>query len=114
MSADVSQRTGGTALRGIRAPGGLLLSGLLQRRGQPVLRVFHLDHTDRAEFSIRDHLPGLPHQRMAGVVVGDGKEQPGAAHDLRQVLGVLERGGERLAADDVDASLEKVEASRAA
>ena len=45
--------------------------------------------------------------RIAGVVVGHGKEQPGAAHGPLQVLRILERRGERLVADDVDAGLEK-------
>ena len=107
VSSDVSQRTGGTALRWIGAPGGLFLSGLLQWSGQPVLRIFNLDHANRSQFSTGDHLPSLAHQGIAGVVVGHGKEQPGAAHGPLQVLGILESGGERLVADDVDASLEK-------
>src|SRR5450631_2577228 len=43
VSSNVSQRTRGSALRRIGAPDGLLLPGRLQRRGQPVLRIFNLD-----------------------------------------------------------------------
>ena len=107
VSSDVSQRTSGTALSRVGAPGGLFLSGLLQRCGQPVLRIFNLDHANRSQLSTGDHLPGLAHQRIAGIVVRHRKEQPGAAHGPLQVLGILESGGERLVADDVDAGLEK-------
>ena len=62
VSSDVSQRTGGPALRRIGPPGSLLLPGLLQRRGQPVLRVFHLDHADRPQFALGHHLASLAHQ----------------------------------------------------
>ena len=108
VSSDVSQRTGGTALGGIRAPGGLFLSGLLQRRGQPILRILNLDNANRPQLSTGDHLPGLAHHGITGVVVGHGEKQPGAAHGPLQVLRILERRGERLVADDVYAGLEKV------
>ncbi len=58
--------------------------GLLQRRGQPVLRVFDLDHANRSQFTLGHHLASLSHQRIAGVVVRHGKEQTGAAHDPGQ------------------------------
>ena len=80
---------------------------LLERRGQPVLRVFDLDHADRAQLALGHHLASLPYQRIAGVVVGHGKQEAGAAHHLGQVASVFKSGGEWLVANDVNAGFEK-------
>src|SRR5207247_3057689 len=44
---------------------------------------------------------------MAGVVVRHGKKQAGATNHLGQVQRIVESGGKRLVANNVDASLEK-------
>ena len=101
------RRTRGPALRRIGAPCCLLLARLLERRGQPVLRVFDLHYPDRAQLAVGHHLASLPYQRIAGVVVGHGKEDAGTAHHLGQVASVFKSGGEWLVANDVNASFEK-------
>ena len=85
----------------------LLLPGLLQGRGEPVLRIFHLHHANRTQFAIGHHLARLPHHGMTGVVVGDCEQKAGAADGCCQIESVFESGGERLVADYVNASVEK-------
>ena len=106
MGADVAD-SATAALRRIGAPGRLLLAGLLEPRGQPVLRVLDLHHAQLAELARLDPRARLAHHRMAGVVVGQAEHEAGAAHGPHEVERVVERGGQRLVADDVDAGLEE-------
>jgi len=76
MRADVAEATAGPALRGIRAPGGLFLSGVLKRGGQPVLRVFDLHDANLSELAVGDHLAGLADHRIARVIVRESENQP--------------------------------------
>ena len=80
---------------------------VLERRGQPVLRILGLDHPDPAELARRDPLARLAHHRKAGVVVGQPEHEAGAPHGLDQVERVVEVGGQRLVADHVDPGLEE-------
>ena len=105
MRADVADAAGGATLRGVGAPRRLLLAAVLKLRRQPVLRILHLHHAQRAELAGRDHLARLPHQRMAGVVVREAEDEPARAHHLLQRQRVVERAGQRLVADHVDARL---------
>ena len=107
VRANVTQRSGGTTLSGIGPPGGLFLAGGFHRGSQPVLRVFDLHDAQLAEFACRDHFAGLANHRIAGVVVGDAKDQAGFAHELRKDKGVFDGRSERLVADHVDASIEE-------
>ncbi len=107
MSADVSQRTRRPALCGISAPDSLLLTGLFQRRRQPVLRIFDMDYANRPQLALGHHLASLPHQGIAGVVVSHGKEKAGTAHSLGKVESVVKSGGQRFVANNVDAGFEK-------
>ena len=70
MRADVAERTG-AGLLGIRAPARLLLPGLLERGGQPALRILRLHHAQRADEAIGDELLGVADHRVAGVVERD-------------------------------------------
>src|SRR6267378_1781084 len=58
----------------------------------------HLE-TGVAELAGADHLPRLPHHRIAGVVVGDGEHQAGPTREAQEIEGVVEPGGERRVAD---------------
>ena len=107
VGADVAERS----RRGRCAPGRcasrLLLAGVLKRRGEPVLRIFDLDHAELAELAGGDHLARLPDHRIAGVVVGQAEDSPVRSDRLARGQRVVERGGERLVADDVDAGFEE-------
>ena len=93
---------------GIGAPVGLLLAGLLERLGQPVLRVLDLHDADLAELAGAHHLARLPHHRVAGVVVRHGEDEPGLARrSVGELPRLLQRRRQRLVADDVDAGLEE-------
>src|SRR5437868_953911 len=67
MGSDIPKRTSRAALRGVGSPGSLFLTGLFERRREPVLRVFHLHYTNRPQLSIRYHLARLPNHGMTGV-----------------------------------------------
>ncbi len=54
----------------IRAPGGLFVAARFERSAEPVLQVLYLDDADGAERARGDHLAGMTHHRIAGVVVG--------------------------------------------
>ena len=91
----------------VRAPVRLLVAGALRALGQPVLRIFDLNEPDVAERAAAHHRPRLPHQRVARVVMRQHENEPGSA-DLRgQIPRFIERGGQRLVADHVDAGFEK-------
>src|SRR3984957_6711488 len=107
MGSDVAKSAPRPTLLRISTPERLLLPGLLQRRGQPVLRVLHLNDSNLAKFSVGNHLPGLPDHGISGVVVSHGKEKAGAADGLSQAPRVFKSRRKRLVANDVDASLEK-------
>ena len=51
MGADVADGAAGAGTCRVGAPCGLLLAGLLDRLGQPVLRVFGLHQADVAELT---------------------------------------------------------------
>ncbi len=106
MCADVPDATGGTALLRIGAPGGLLLSGGFEARGQPALRIFHDDFTDLAELAVPDHVARFFHQRVAGVVVREAVEQAGLFDEGGEGPGLGEIEGRGLVAQDVEAVFE--------
>ncbi len=106
MGADVAEAAGGTALGRIGSPGCLLLPLALQPRPQPALDVFRADRLDLTQFAGEHHLAGLPHERVAGVVVGDGEDDVRLLDDDRQILSFFERERERLVADTMEAGLD--------
>ena len=75
VSSDVAHAARGSADCRIDAPGRLFLAGVLQHRRQPALRIFDDHFADFSQLALLDHLPGLAHQRVAGVVVGDAVEE---------------------------------------
>ena len=107
VRSDVADHRGLPGDAGRRPPGGLLVPAHFQERRGPARGVLHLDQADRAQLARADHLARLPHQRIAGVAVGDGEHEPGPAREPQKIEGVLELSGERLVADDVDAKLEE-------
>ena len=107
VRADVAERAGGAALRGVGAPRGLFLAGVFERRGEPVLRVFDLHEAELAEFAGGDHFASLANDGIAGVVMREAENFAGFFDELRESFGVFDGGGERLVADDVEAGFEE-------
>src|SRR5207248_4746575 len=70
VGADVAEAPGGPALARVGPPRRLLLVALLQPGPEPPLDVVRPDGVDLAQFAVEHHLPGLPDERVAGVVVG--------------------------------------------
>ena len=106
MRADVAEAAGGTALCRIGSPGRLFLTLALEPRPQPALDVFGADRLDLAQFTGEHHLAGLSHERVAGVVVGDGEDDIRLLDDGRQILRFLQRERERLVAYTMEAGLD--------
>ena len=50
--------------------------------------IFHLHGVCLAEFPGLHHRAGLPHKRVAGVVMRDGEDDAGSFADLRQLFGL--------------------------
>ena len=107
VGADVADAARRPGLLGVGAPGRLLVTRILDFLAQPVLGVLDLDHPDGAELARQHHLARLPDHGIAGVVVGQAEHQAGPPHRLGQVHGIVERGGQRLVADDVDSGLQE-------
>ena len=107
MGADVAEAAAGAGAGGIGAPLGLLLPGLLERAGEPVLGIVDLHDADRAELPAPHHGAGLPHHGIARVGVGQGEQAIGAARVVGEGESLLQRRRQRLVADDVDAGVEK-------
>ncbi len=97
----------GAGALGVGPPRRLLLSVALDRVGQPVLRILGLHHADVAEDAGLHHLARLPDHRVAGVVVGQHEDLAALLDQRGELLGVGQRRGQRLVADDVDAGLEE-------
>ncbi len=107
MGTDIADATARPRLCRIGAPGGLLLSCLLDRIGEPVLHIFRLHQADVAEFAIGDHRPSLADHRVSRVVVGHGENAVGALCGIDQFPGLFACHGQRLVADDMDARVEE-------
>ena len=107
VGADVAERPAGARALRIGAPLGLLVAALLGRPGQPVLRIFDLHQPKDAEIAALDHLAHPAHQRIAGVIVGEGEEAARLLDRRLHPLGFGERHRQRLVADDVDARLQE-------
>ena len=107
VRGDVAGAAGRAGASGVGAPARLLLAGILELGGQPVLGVLGLHDPHRAELPVGHHLPGLPDHRVAGVIVGQREDAARLVHQLGELARVLERRGHRLVADDVDAAIEE-------
>ena len=105
MGADVAEAACGTALRGVGSPRGLLLVVRFEPRAKPTLDVAGTDGVDLAEFAGEHHFAGLPHQRVARVVVRDCEHDARLLDDLEQFLGLGIVEGHRLIAYDVEPGL---------
>ena len=103
MGADIPHRAARARACGIGAPFGLFDAFVLHRRGQPVLRVFRLNDADLAQIACRHHGPRLADHRIAGVIMGEDEKRLGLGDAGRQRLRILQRGGQGLVADHMDA-----------
>ena len=91
---------------GIGAPSGLLLIRFFEPGAQPTLDILDAHGVDLAQFAPQDHLTGLPHEGIAGVVVRHGEHDTGTVDDFGQPLGLGQVESERLVANDVEAGLD--------
>ena len=107
MGTDVSEATGRSALGRVGSPGCLLLAILFEAAAKPTLDVGSPDRLDLSQFAGLDHLAGLAHQRVAGVVVGDGEDDLVLFDEGREFLSLGEIEGQRLVADDIEAGLDR-------
>jgi hypothetical protein len=67
------------------------------------LDVLDPDGVDLSQVAIFDHLPSLPNQRVAGVIVGHGEDGAGFFNHLEQLFRLREVQGHRLIAHDIEA-----------
>ena len=107
VGADVAERPARARALRIGAPLGLLVAARLGRPGQPVLRIFDLHEADDAEVAAPDHLAHPPHQRIAGVIVGEREDLSRLLDRRLHPFRFGERHRQRLVADDVEARLEE-------
>ena len=107
VRADVAHAAARAAALRVRAPGRLLLSTLLQARGQPALGILDDDLADLAELAGGDHGARFLHERIAGVVVRQAVKLAGLFHQRRELLGFGEIECRRLVAQDVKAILQR-------
>ena len=63
------------AIGAIGAPTGLFLSAFFEIRGQPALRIFHHHFLNFPQLSFSNQFPCFFHQWIAGIIVGEHKEQ---------------------------------------
>ena len=82
MRANVTEGTRGAIAYGIGAQEGLLLARGFERSGKPILRVFDLNHAKFAKSAVANHLAGLAHHRITGVIVCQSENQAGSLDDL--------------------------------
>jgi hypothetical protein len=94
-------------LLGVGAPAGLLVALLLQRRGEPALRVLGDDLANGAQLAVPHQIARLLDQRVAGVVVREREHDVLLIHETAQRFRVAEGGRHRLVADDVEAFLDE-------
>src|SRR5256885_1941643 len=80
MRADVTECTG-AGTRGIGAPVGLFLTGRLDASGQPALRVFRYDLTDRSQLAGAHQCARLLHEWVSSVIVREREHDVVLPHD---------------------------------
>ncbi len=108
VRADVAHAIRDAGAVRIHAPVGDLLDlAGLQGADGVTLRVFDEDLVDLAELAGADHRAGFLDHRITGVVMRQGEDEPALLGERAELLGLGERVGERLLADDVDAGLEE-------
>jgi len=105
VGADVADAERLSRLLRVGPPGGLFVNAVaLQRRGQPLLRVFGVHEAELAEIAAGDHLPGMLHGGISRIGVGHAEEEILAARQSGQLLRLSQLYGERLVAHDVNAT----------
>ena len=107
VDADVAGAVGGPGLRGIHAPHVDPARPALDELREPALRVLDHDLVDPAELALGHAVAGLLHHRVAGVVVRQHECRARLLDQVAQRAGVVERGGHRLVAHDVEAVLDE-------
>ena len=77
------------------------------RLGQPVLRIFHLHQPQLADLARLDHRARMAQQRVAAVGMGQREQQILFLRQCRQLPAFLQRNGQRLVADHMDARFQE-------
>ena len=107
MGADVADGGADAGASRVQPPLGLSHAEFLVRGGQEVLQVLDNDLAHPPHLSRTEQRARLPDHGMAGVVVGQGKDQARFLDDVYELLGLFQRVSHGLVADDVDAGLQE-------
>ena len=71
------------------------------------MNVVRAEGVDLAQVALQHHFSGLPHHRVAGVVVRDGEHHARLVDRVGQLLGLGQVEGHRLVANDVEAGFDR-------
>ena len=104
MRTNVADAAGNAAPGRVGTPVGLFVAGTFEQRRQPTLVVLDDYFANFPELTVGDHVPCLTHQRVAGVIVGNGENDAGFFGNGNQILRLFRSVHQRLVADDIDAS----------
>jgi hypothetical protein len=108
VGADVAQDQRCAALLGREAPARRRIAVGFGRGREVALDVLDVELADGAERPAFHLRAGVPDHGVAGVVVGQAEHAPARAHALDQVESIGKGRGERLVADHVEASGQRV------
>ncbi|SPU69491.1 Uncharacterised protein [Brucella neotomae] len=108
MGTDIAGCAAQSRLHRIGAPDSPFRAGRFNRFGEPVLRIFHLYDTKIAKVAIGNHFARLPHHGIAGVIMRQDEQRAAFICHLLQLLRIGKGRGQRLVADDMDATPQKL------
>src|SRR5260221_11038430 len=91
----------GARTRGIGAPSRLLLSRLLESRGEPTLRILDENLPDGAQRAVLHERARLLHHRIADVRMRQREQDVVLLHETPELLSILERRRQRLVTHDM-------------
>jgi hypothetical protein len=92
MDADIGEAGRGARALRIGSPLRLLMAAGVDWLRQPVLDIGGMNDPYVADLARSDHLARLPNRRVAGIVEGDGEDEPRGARELNEFLRLGHRG----------------------
>ena len=107
MGADVANGATGPGACWVGAPFRALGTLMLDRFGQPVLRIFRMKHAQVSDLPGKDHVTHLPDHRIAGVIVGQNVEFAGCLDNPLQLQRIGKGGRCWLVTDHMKARFKR-------
>jgi hypothetical protein len=107
VCADVADRAAAAVLFRVGTPGSLRIALLFDGGRHPFQRIFHLNCAHDADFAMGHPHARLVHHWIARIGVGHADETAAFPRELLQRHSVLQRGGQRLLADYIEARLDQ-------